>query len=112
MNTQASIRIDIDQSADAAYIRLSDKAVARTVELTEDVYVDLDELGVAVGVEILSLAAVIPFARLITECHVHSSVVDIVAMIRPSVGHFFATASEASARPQPAWATKPALAPC
>lgn len=56
MSSQSSIRIDIDQSADAAYIRLSDKAVARTVELTDDVYVDLDDLGVAVGIEILSPA--------------------------------------------------------
>nr|WP_227992854.1 DUF2283 domain-containing protein [Pseudactinotalea sp. HY160] len=83
-----SIAIAVDQDADAAYIRLSTETVVETREVTEDVMVDLDMNGIAVGVEVLGLDADIPYTTLCTEFHVHSDVVDLLRQIRPSVSGF------------------------
>jgi len=64
--------VSIDYEADAAYLTLTSKAVARTCKLTDDVLVDLDEFDMVVGVELLSLAALLPVDQLITEFHVPS----------------------------------------
>lgn len=108
--TSSTVRVDLDLSADAAYIGLSEEPVVRTVSLTDEVMVDLDEMGVVVGVEVLSLSAEIPFSRLECECHVHSDVIDVIRTIRPDVGTFVAqiatvpersTATDSSLRQQP-----------
>lgn len=83
------VQVKIDREADAAYICLSDKPIARTVEVTDDVLIDLDEFNVAVGVEVLELGARIPFSRLQSEFHIHSRVVDVLRLIQPSVSGFF-----------------------
>ncbi|WP_051681722.1 DUF2283 domain-containing protein [Cellulomonas sp. HZM] len=90
------ITIEIDHEADAAYIRLSSNSVASTKTLTDDVLVDLDTMGVAVGIEVLSRGAKIPFGRLTTELHIHSTVVELVRQIQPSVSAF-SVRSEAEA---------------
>jgi uncharacterized protein YuzE len=82
------ISISVDTGANAAYIELGDAEVARTVAVTDSVNVDLDDLGVAVGIEVLGLHTVIPWARLVRQCHVHSEVVDTVRLIKPDVGGF------------------------
>jgi uncharacterized protein YuzE len=82
------IMVHVDQMADAAYIRLSDAPVARTVTVREDINVDLDEFGVAVGVEALSIRAEIPFDDLTSCYHVRSEVVEMLRLIRPSIGEF------------------------
>lgn len=82
---EATIKITVDTELDVAYIRLSSNKVARTVELTDDVMVDVDALGVVIGVEVLALDAVIPFTRLHEELHVHSDVIEILRQIQPSV---------------------------
>jgi len=92
------LEITIDRLDDVAYITMSDKRVVRTVELQPDVLVDLDEMNVVVGVEVLSLDAVMPFQRLIDEFHVHSGVVDLLRLVRPSVGSFTARTGETSMR--------------
>lgn len=89
MTMRDKVQVKIDREADAAYICLSDKAVVRTVEVTDEVLIDLDEFNVAVGVEVLELGATIPFSRLHTEFHIHSKVVDVLRLIQPSVSGFF-----------------------
>lgn len=81
----SSIEVRIDSVVDAAYIRLSGASVARTVEMTNEVYADLDKFNVVVGIEVLSLDAVIPFTRLKDDLHVHSDVIDLLRRIQPSV---------------------------
>ena len=83
------VQIRVDRDADAAYIRLSNERVARTIEVNEDVLVDLDANGIAVGVEMLSLDAQIPFTKLKKHVHLHSEVIDHVRRIRPSINDFF-----------------------
>jgi uncharacterized protein YuzE len=60
----ASPTLSSDHDADAIYIRFSNRAIAETIELSEDVYVDIDALGDPVGIEILhaepSLLAQLP----------------------------------------------------
>lgn len=79
------IVVEIDNELDAAYIRLSPESVKRTVEIGEDVMVDLDEFDVVVGIEVLSLDATIPFSHLKDVLHVRSDVVEILRSIQPSV---------------------------
>ena len=42
-----------DREANALYIRFSSNAIAETVELSESIYVDLDQQGDPVGFEVL-----------------------------------------------------------
>jgi uncharacterized protein YuzE len=86
--TGNAIRIELDAEAQAAYVAVSDGEVASTQALTESVLVDLDAMGMVVGIEVLSLDTEIPFARLEGECHVHSSVIDVLSLIKPNVGAF------------------------
>lgn len=78
-------KIEIDVTVNAAYVRLSDEPVTRTVSVTDDVLLDLDNMGVAVGVEVLDIGADIPFARLVSEFHVHSEVVQWLQDVRPTI---------------------------
>lgn len=87
------VTLEIDGSVGAAYITLSNEAVARTVEVTPDVMVDLDKMDVVVGIEILSLNADIPIGPLSRDYHIHSSVVETLKRIRPSVSSFVVSTS-------------------
>ena len=84
----ASIRLTVDQTDSLAYITLSDKAVDTTIDHDGRVIVDLDEVGVAVGVELLDLDAVIPFDALTANYHVDSKVVDLLRRIQPTINSF------------------------
>lgn len=84
----ASIRVEVDSTANAAYIVLSDEEVAETLPVTDEVMIDMDSNRVAVGIEVLSLDAQIPYQRLRTEFHIHSEVVELLRVIRPSVQGF------------------------
>lgn len=85
-----AVRIGIDTEANAAYIALSDNPVAATRQITSDVLVDLDEHGVAVGVEVLRVDATLPLDLIRNEFHVRSEVVELLCAIRPSVSGFLA----------------------
>jgi uncharacterized protein YuzE len=50
------MRLKYDLDAGALYVRLSDRAVARTRELGDNAHVDLDAAGNVVGVEVISIA--------------------------------------------------------
>ena len=65
--------ITVDTSVGACYIALSDCPVTRTEEFSDDVLVDLNEYGVAVGIEILDLNAQLPLTDLCRQLHIHSS---------------------------------------
>jgi uncharacterized protein YuzE len=47
------MKIEYDKEVDAVYIYLQEKAVSKTIELTEGINIDLDENGRFIGVEIL-----------------------------------------------------------
>ena len=66
----------IDLTANSAYIRLLKKPVKTSKVVNDDIVIDLDELGLVVGIEILGLEAEIPFTELIRDFHVHSSTVE------------------------------------
>lgn len=83
-----NIEITIDPQVDAAYIQLTPKTVTTTIALTEDVNIDLDDNRCVVGIEVLTLAAEIPFSDLTTRYHVTSDVIDALRLIRPSVSTF------------------------
>lgn len=89
--TEARISLEVDNAAQAAYIRVGEGAVAHTAQLTDGVLIDLDEMNIVVGVEVLELAAEIPFSRLRNEYHVHSDVIDLLRIIQPSVRGFLLT---------------------
>jgi hypothetical protein len=84
-----AIEVQIDLEARAAYVALSANEVARTVEVAPNVLVDLDNLEIAVGIEVLQLDAEIPHEELRSRFHVHSDVIHALDNIRPSVGKFF-----------------------
>lgn len=88
--------LELDLDADAAYIRLSHEAVAQTVEVNDEVVVDLDRNGVVVGIETLRVSAPIPFTELETRFHVHSDVIGALRLVRPSPQTFleFRTGSD------------------
>jgi uncharacterized protein YuzE len=60
-----------DPDAEAAYIRMSQGEVAETIEVTESLYIDVDENGDPIGIEILgvdvSVLANLPGAQDETE---------------------------------------------
>ncbi|MCH4249502.1 MAG: DUF2283 domain-containing protein [Microbacteriaceae bacterium] len=79
------VRVEIDEQAQAAYVRLSDAEVAHTAELSDCLLVDLDRYDMAVGIEILDLDARIPLAEVERRFHIHSSQVDILDLLQPTL---------------------------
>ena len=47
------MKIEYDRQVDAVYIYLQQKEVAKTIELSDVVKVDLDEEGNLIGIEVL-----------------------------------------------------------
>lgn len=85
MTRKTPFAVEIDLDAGAAYVTMTDRAVASTELLGRGVNVDLDEFGMVVGVELLTLDAEVPFERLVNEFHVHSADVDLLKSLRPSI---------------------------
>jgi uncharacterized protein YuzE len=81
MATNAVVSVKLDRGAGAAYLRLTTNDVARTVEFSEDIYVDLDAMGVVVGVELLNLMTSIPIDALSSKHHIHSDSIRILAAV-------------------------------
>ncbi|GAA3305409.1 MULTISPECIES: DUF2283 domain-containing protein [Glutamicibacter] len=80
--------LEMDHDANAAYIQLTNSPVSKTVEVSQQVLVDLDEMNVAVGIEILSLHAEVPFSTLRDQFHIHSDVIAQLQMVQPTVSSF------------------------
>lgn len=92
----------VDHSTDAAYLKLADVEVDETCEVSEHVLVDLDEMRIVVGVEVLTLDAFIPREQLIREFHMRAEDLAVLDSIRPNVTTFVQrqTAPLAVAAPQ------------
>ena len=69
-SSRPKVSITVDPMADAAYVTLSDHSVASTCQLNQLLLADLDEHGMAVGVEVLRVDAEIPFDELTDKYHV------------------------------------------
>jgi len=88
MTQRTMVEISLDSEIDAAYVALSDHEVARTCQVNDEVLVDLDEHDVVVGIEVLRIDAELPFAELTDRYHVHSDVVGLLRLMRPTVSGF------------------------
>ncbi len=57
------MRLRLDRDVNALYVELRPGAVARTIEVTDTVYVDVDADGATLGVEFVDADEFIPFLR-------------------------------------------------
>ncbi len=57
------MRIKLDPDVNALYITFREGTVARTIEIAEMVYADLDEDGEPIGLEFVSADDFVPFMR-------------------------------------------------
>jgi uncharacterized protein YuzE len=80
--------LTVDFTADAAYLTLSDNEIVETCEVATGVLVDLDDMRVVVGVEVLALDVHIPRDRLVTDYHMRSEDLAVLDNIRPTVTSF------------------------
>ena len=87
-NRKAPFEVTIDNDAEAAYISMTSRDVTESRELGDGIIVDLDNMRVVVGIEILGLDTRIPFRRLVDEFHVHSEDIEILREIQPSISGF------------------------
>jgi uncharacterized protein YuzE len=78
MTAETVVSVKIDTEVGAAYLRLGRSQVARTVEFDEDIYVDLDQFGVVVGIELLDLDTSQPLDELGTRFHINASALDVL----------------------------------
>jgi uncharacterized protein YuzE len=66
------VSVEIDQDAGAAYVQLSAGHVARTVEFSEHLNIDLDQHGVVLGIELLDLGSAIPLDDIAGQYHIRT----------------------------------------
>lgn len=83
-----SATLVVDHSTDAAYLKLGDAEIDETCEVSEYVLVDLDEMRIVVGVEVLTLDAYIPREQLIRDFHMRAEDLAVLDSIRPNVTSF------------------------
>lgn len=75
------ITAQYDPEADALYVRLGDGERARTVEIDDALYVDVDSEGHAVGIEILYPALGIDLEAAASRFQLHGRLPEVVAAI-------------------------------
>jgi len=93
------IKVEVDTAIGAAYIQLSDAAVSRTEEYSEDINVDLDDHGIVVGIELLDTAVSVPLDALAARYHIKgSTMVHLLASLQPAS---LAVMSSAARLPDP-----------
>ncbi|MFH9558670.1 DUF2283 domain-containing protein [Streptomyces globisporus] len=88
--TESMIQVEIDPVAALAYVELGHGEVARTVQFTDEVTVDLDSYGMVLGIELLTLSVDFDAelrARLASEYHVPSQVLDVLPVALNAVAH-------------------------
>lgn len=78
-----NVSVDID--ADAAYLRLSDQSIVKSIAFTRAVNVDLDEYDMVVGIELLNVRATIPMQRLEHEFHIASDRLGLLTAMQSAV---------------------------
>lgn len=89
-------KLEVDAALNAAYLRLSDKAVASTIEMTPAIQVDLDAAGGVVGVEVLDLAADIPGHEIVRQFNLSHDQEGALRQMQPALGAFATTMSSSS----------------
>lgn len=77
--------VTLDPEVRACYISLSDDPVTETFEYSDDIFVDLNDLGVAVGIEVLDLNAKFPLQDLTRALHIHSKDEPFLASFLPTL---------------------------
>lgn len=87
MSTSKPRTIVVDTATDVCYITLSEQPVVRTEEYSDSILVDLDEFGVAVGIEVLDLDADFPLTDLCRQLHIHSDDEPYLAKLLPTLRH-------------------------
>lgn len=97
-----AVVVEVDQTAGAAYVRFNENAVASTVQHGDAINLDMDQYGMVVGIEVMDLAADIPFQALVTDYHVESSKVELLRLLRPSISGFITLSGQAHAEAAPA----------
>ncbi|MDQ2706450.1 MAG: DUF2283 domain-containing protein [Actinomycetota bacterium] len=77
--------MEIDTEIGAAYVQLSQATVARTEEYSEEINVDLDGLGMVVGIELLDTAVPVPLDELAVKYHIKTTTLArLLAAIQPA----------------------------
>ena len=66
------MELELDRKLGLAYLRRSRKAVAKTVEVSTTINVDIDRNGILVGVELLDLTRPLPEDDLVEKFGVES----------------------------------------
>jgi uncharacterized protein YuzE len=63
------VKVEYDRESDILYIKFRDSRVKETKMLSEDAYIDIDEEGNPVGIEIwrASENAILPISKEVTE---------------------------------------------
>jgi uncharacterized protein YuzE len=89
-------KLEVDAAMNAAYLRLSDQAVASTVEMTPEIQIDLDIGGAIVGVEVLDLAADIPAYLVARQFNLTHEQESALRQMRPALSAFATTTSSSS----------------
>jgi uncharacterized protein YuzE len=68
-----------------AYFKFSDSKVHRTVELNDDLNIDLDAEGKPVGIEFLRSSPTVPFDRLRDEFAFKLAELDLIRRVLPTI---------------------------
>lgn len=83
------VKLEIDMTLGVAYMRLSSNPVARTIQLSETMLLDIDAMGIVVGLELLDFDEKVS-ADLLKKHHVHSDVADEFAKLQPTLNSYLA----------------------
>jgi uncharacterized protein YuzE len=73
MSKELNIVYEDDMSI--GYIKIAEGQVVQTIEISEDLNLDLDSRGKVLGLELLSLPAKLPEERLITEFNLDADLI-------------------------------------
>ena len=94
--TSYQFSVSVDVEADAAYVGMSDAEVARSVQASDEIVVDLDQFNMVAGIEFLRIDAEIPFQRLIDDYHVPLEQIEKLRALRPSIAARLQSGSDGS----------------
>jgi len=100
-----SISLSIDEAAGAAYLKLSEEPVARTVQFDDATLVDLDRYDMVVGFECLDLNADVDLDALAKQYHIEAKVLTFIRSVADSIDRRRTTASASPTSVTPEYGT-------
>lgn len=83
------VKLEVDMTNGVAYMRLSANKVSRTIELSDTMLLDLDDMGIVIGLELLDFDEKVP-TDLLKKHHVHSEVAEQFAKLQPTLNEYLA----------------------